>query len=466
MPSEETAPMAHRRTRRSMRWPALLVAAIILGAWVGLMLHSQRTNSVTLPDGIQVTYHGSSRGVMQPSPPNASPWARPSYVHSAPSDNQRIQRWWQSLRASLPGWLIMRLPAWDSHPDVFPDWPESHELELQFRVFGSLEARQWDIFVADENGWETRVRDFIWGDDGRAERGAVQHSGWVRLDGPYPRHSEHLCIRFRPNAGLPMHPSMTGLRLRNPFYEGPVQSSGEPLPITRPFHDGTVTLEKLARDSVVGEGHGSLNLTFSLARNGKPMEGHVIRDLEITDSSGQWFRKTSGSLSSDQARFSLETDTAPWSDDPSWHVTLSLHRDDYISDAAAGEKFLFENLPAPGDAPVAVTRQVTRNGITLRLSNITAMRNGEARFTVGGWAEADPRQRVIVIHDARDDRGRTHAILYPGQTTRLVAGPVGGTSEGPVFAVRLPEGAKWWSLTLLAESVTTVKFNPKPPLPR
>ena len=165
-------------------------------------------------------------------------------------------------------------------------------------------------------------------------------------------------------------------------------------------------------------------------------------------------------------RFTLATDTAPWSDDPSWHVTLSLHRDDYIGGAAEGEKFLFENLPAPGSAPIEVTREVTLNGITLRLSNITAMQKGEARFTIGGWAEKDPLHRVIVVHDARDDQGRTHATLLPGQTTRLVAGPVGGTAEGPVFAVRLPEGAKGWNLTLLAESVTTVKFNPRAPLPR
>lgn len=466
MPPEETSPLQRRPALRCARWTALLLAAMAVAAWLGLAFWTQRARSVTLPDGLVVTYFNSSCGALRPAPPHASPWARPSYVHSAPSGDQRLQRWWQSLRATLPGWLVMRLPAWDSHPDVFPDWPEMHELELQFRVSGNLAPHQWDVFVADEKGWETRVRDYIWGDDGRAERGAPQHSGWIRLGSAYPRHSQQISIRFRPSADSRMPPSTTELQLRNPFHEGPARSSGERLPITKPFRDGMVTLEELARDPVVGDGHGALHLVFSLARNGQAMEDCSVRELEITDSSGQWFRKTSGSVSPNQGRLALTTDTAPWSDDPSWHVTLSLHRDDYSRDATEGEKFLFQKLPAPGNAPIAETWEAARNGITLRVSGITAMQNSEARFTVGGWAEADPRHRVIVIHDARDDQGRTHATLRPGQTTRLVGGPVGGSSKGTVFAVRLPEGAKWWNLTLLAESVTTVKFNPRAPLPR
>jgi hypothetical protein len=461
--------------RRVWRWLLVLMFGGL--AWTGYVAFSEPANlSVTLPDGVRVTYVASSRGMALPKSPGSSGWEITNYQHSVPQQEaSSVQRWWHAVRRELPVFIAHRLPAWEAWRDDYPNWPDQQPLELQFRVFGSLLSRQWDIGIADENGWETRVREYTWGDDGRDARGASQISGWVRLGSAYPRHCKTLRIRFHPSEQIErrMNPllrrnTFTEMVLPNPFFEGDATNlaKGESLPITKPFRCGTITLENLTRDSMVGDDYGSLDVTFSLQHhNGKPLEDYDVRDLVVTDSSGQYFRKTLGSSQRHEGgRYTASSDTAPWSDDPCWTVRLRLNRRNFTKDADPNEVFLFEKLPVPSGKSTELNREITRNGITLRLGTITTMTNGESRFNISGWTAVDPRSRVIVIHDARDDQGRTRTTIGTGRhDVPLIGGPVSGGTEGPGYSLRLPPGAKSWDLAVIPETVTEVEFKVLPP---
>jgi hypothetical protein len=471
-PSASSFP--HPPKRRTWRW--LLIFLLAGLAWAGYVaFHEPPKLTVTLPDGVQVTYFASSRGVPLKPSTGSSASTIINYQHSVPAQEaHRVQRWWHAVRRELPVIIAQRLPSWEVQRVDYPNWPDSQPLELQFRVFGSLLSRQWDIGIADENGWETRVREYIWGDDGQEARGAPQISGWVRLGSAYPRHCKTLRIRFHPSEQLErrMSPQMrratfTEMTLPNPFYEGASASlpKGESLPTTKPFRGGTITLENLTRDSMVGDDYGSLAVLFSLQRDGKPLEDYEVRDLIVTDSSGQYFRQTSGSRERHEGgRYTATHDTAPWSDDPCWTVRLRLNRRNFAKDADPNEVFRFEKLPVPSGKSTEMNREITRNGVSLRLGTLTATANGELRFNVTGWTGPDPRSRVIVIHDAHDDQGRTRTTIGTGRhDVPLIGGPVSGGPEGPVYSLRLPPGAKSWDLAVIPETVTEVEFKVRPP---
>jgi hypothetical protein len=436
-----------------------------------MFVFSDRRPSVTLPDGLKVIYAGSSRGVLDPS--------KQLYRHSRPPQEQhRLQQWWQNNRSSLPGWLVSRLPAWDVHGDNYPDWRDSHELELQFLVVGDLRPHQWDIFVADENGWESRVHNYPFADDGRYERGASQHSGWVRLGGAYPRHCKTIGVRFHLDKehqpGLTVEQrsaKFTELTIPNPFYEGPVSGTakGEPLPITKPFRGGTMTLEKVQRDAAVGEDYGYLWLT--LRASDGTTNAIDVQTVEITDSSGQQIPDDSGwGKPGKNGCFMYGIGGAPWSDDPTWRLHFRFCRTSHWSCVKEEEVFRFENLPVPTGDPVELNREVTHNGVTLRLGTLSAVyvdavKHDVADFTVSGWKDDDPQHHLVFIHEARDDQGRTERAFPNGGKSRLVHGPTARYPDHSSYQVRLPPGAKSWSVSLVPETVTEVDFTFQAPQP-
>jgi hypothetical protein len=468
VPLEAPARQVPKGRPRRWRWVVLIV--VIALVWIGFMLRSGKEKpSLVLPDGVRVTYFGNSKGVAAPGS-----WGNRTYKHPIPPQGPLLKRTWQKVRGWLPGWLGSRLPVWDYQRDRYPDWGHPHECELQFRVLGEFKSSAWGgwkIGIVDENGWENPAEDYISGEDGRYERGlSAQKSGWLRVGSPYPRHCKTLKVRFRPSAsatpGLKEEERLaqfTDFTLRNPFYEGPAPAGGDRLPITKPFRDGQFTLLKLSRDPVLTGGSGMLDTELKLERAGKLWPGFEVRELLVSDSSGQLFRSTSGhGMRGDTMVFGINT--GPWSDDSSWKLRFRLHRGRDSKTVDESEIFRFEKLPVPSAESVTLNREITRNGITLRLGTLEPLnRFGESRFTVEGWVRDDPMQRVIIPYDARDDQGRTQARLPNGAGVLLVGGPVGSDHGDPTFAVHSIPGAESWDLPLVPETITEVEFRVQPP---
>jgi hypothetical protein len=481
VPVEAPPASSQCKPPRSRRWRWFVLLTLAVAGSIVFMVLTDEMPSVTLSDGTKAIYAGSSNGRREPATPRPSRWDVPLYQHSAPGqDGHRLQRLWQKMRGDLPGWIVSRMPAWDYHEDSYPEGPGLHERELHFRIFGDLGTYAWDIFVADEKGWETQVYDYVWGDDGRFERGAEQHSGWLRLGSAFPLHSKTLRIRFHPGNAIgpdldyqQRGATFTELVLENPFYEGPTTASGSKLPVTKPFRGGTITLEEIIRDRVVGtdqyksQERGNLLAVFSLEHAGKPRESYEIISLEVTDSSGQFFHALSSYRDQREVgRYTAGTNTAPWSDDRCWKLRLALCRKDHGTEVDEKEIFRFEKLPVPTDKDVELKRELTRNGITLRLTTLTPYESGVAQISIEGWTEGDPRHRTILIHRVRDDLGDIYEKRSSSNDLVYVAGPVESTRRDVTYAVRLPQGAKWWDLEIIPESITEVEFEVQPPMPQ
>ena len=479
-----------RRAHRRGLWLALGALAVIV--WAAFVLQGSARPSITLPGGTVVTYHGSSRGVLQPFDPPVPPSLQPRYLHAAPPQEFRARLWWKARHAALPEWLRSHLPVSDMITDYFPDQLAWDECELRFRVIGNLEQRLWHIFVVDDNGWETRVRDYVWGDDGRFDHGASERSGWIRLGATFPRHSKTLRVRFRdpssvgpPGAGPPERlERYTEMTLRNPFYEGEglatAIAQGDPLPISKPLHGGTATLTKVTRDTVVGEGYGALVAELRLDRAGLPLDGYGIAEMRVSDSLGQCYRQMTTGLC-DGGRHLMTSTFAPWSEDPSWSLTFLMCHEDYVPRGTTegalslrrllapetmpggDEIFRFEKLPVPTDKPIELNRTLTQRGICLRLGTLTAAQDG-ARFTVEGWNHDDQNKKVLVIYDASDDQGRWRATTKEGYDVQIVGNfGLAGAFPETTFSVQLPKDAKWWNVSLLPETLTEVEFTVRPP---
>ena len=447
----------------------MMIVALVAVVWGGLMLYLGSKPTITLPNGVEVIFHSSNKGVFQPGRPGAF-WEA-GYDHPIPpQDDHRIRRWWQSLRGELPAWLVSRLPAWDYHPDDYPHGLNSSELELRFRVLGDLGGGpnawhdQWSFFVADENGWESRVPDAFWSDDGRFDRGSKQHSGWLRLGTAIPRHSQSLRVRARSGVSSFETYSETRLAaydeitLRNPFYEGPATQTGARLPITLPFRDGTITLDEIHRDKVVGENLGALTARFRLEKAGKPMPGFVCLRHSVSDSTGQLFLSNIDEWKDEGSHHTLKFGNAPWSDDPCWRLRLALCRGACDADTPADRVFHFEKLPLPTQDRIELNRSVTQGGITLTLATIGTVENGMSWFAMTGWSSDDPLRHVVLIKEAHDDRGRSRTKHPEHGDVPLAWGSLAAT-QGPPYSLCLPPDAKWWDLSVVPETVTEVEFK-------
>ncbi len=93
------------------------------------------------------------------------------------------------------------------------------------------------------------------------------------------------------------------------------------------------------------------------------LEGFDIRNFQVTDSSGQWFRSTRGGGQRGKGIYSASTSTAPWSDDLCWKVRFQVSRADHFSRATDEEKFVFDHLPVPDGNEVEVNRTITKRAM-------------------------------------------------------------------------------------------------------
>jgi hypothetical protein len=372
----------------------------------------------------------------------------------------------------LPKMVASRLPT-PKPPEYFPKEPGTDELEVRIRVETGFRADDWDIGVADDDGWETKAPSYI------APRG----SKWIRLGSAFPRGSEKLYIRFHPSTRKEPHMTaaergneFTELTVNNPFYDISTAAKrraarllpevratkGGTLPITKPFHGGSITLTRFARESTVGDGYGMLHTEFTLQRDGKPLPGYDWA-FDVTDSSGQVFRQpvrlrdsvTGGILT-------VRAYTAPWNDDSAWTLRLSLWRVRGSADIKDDEVFRFENLPLPGSKAIKLNRSLTRNGTTLQIATLSVLQNRQAYFTVTGWTAGNPLRR-IVIKDARDDQGRTEVEGALGSRAFIVGASTDYGPTGPTFSVMLPRDAKSWEVSLVPETISQLDFTVQPP---
>jgi hypothetical protein len=255
----------------------------------------------------------------------------------------------------------------------------------------------------------------------------------------------------------------TELTIPNPFHEGPANAKGERLPITKAFRDGTITLLKVSRDPIVTDNVGQLTVEYKMERAGKLWRGFDVQYFHVSDSSGQFFRYTSRSGTGGYTE-TIGVNTAPWSDDPCWLMRFSLRREDDSKEVAEDEIFRFEKLPLPTNTSVPIGRELTRNGITLRLGTLEPLdRHGSSRITVKGWVRDDPVRRHIFVHDARDDQGRTRTPVGTNTWTSFASGPSGYEDHDPIFVVHPTPGAKSWDLALVPETVTQVEFTVQAP---
>ncbi len=164
-------------------------------------------------------------------------WAICVMTYPPPVQNEKLLNSWQELRRrSSARSSHEEQPPWESPPTSFPNWSDSNELELNFQFYGNLGLHQWDICIADENGWETAVPDYMVGSALRDPRGNPPIPGWLSLGSAYPRHSKKIHICFHANPSLKPEISDSEQRapgaelvLANPFYEGPA-----PAPAPRP----------------------------------------------------------------------------------------------------------------------------------------------------------------------------------------------------------------------------------------
>jgi hypothetical protein len=464
---EKTNPEPEGLTRRAKWWRWIVAILVVIAGAIVFIVHSLEEPSVMLSDGIRVFYVGSSRGMPQPPGVHGFTVRQPTYQHPSRSRDSRLRRWWQEFLDQLPRFLATRIPQWDYHRDDYPEWVTRHECELQLRVQGDFSGHQHEVFVVDESGWETRADEYIQGDDGRFKHGADHKSGWIRLASAFPRKFQTLRIRFRRWEGNAtpeqLRARFADLVIPNPFYDTSPSAPAHGLPITMPFSRGTATLNSIKRDRVVGSAYGSLSANITIRRGSLLQDGYAIKAFNVTDSSGQFFDQNDGFLTCRDGRYTIGTDTAPWSDDPCWYVHMILCREEYSDNVEDGEKFRFENLPVPRASTVPLNREITKNGITLRIPEIGTRAAGGARFTVEGWPQQDRKNRCIIILDARDDRGRTHFLTPEGQRVRMVHSLDDATLNDPTFAVDLPPDAKSWELTILPETLSTLKFSVRPP---
>ena len=435
---------------------ALLALAVACGFWVLRLRQPQ----IVLPDGTRIIYFGNSRGV---------PMGPYSFRHTGPPAEEHTPFWLHRLRSVLPPAVTSYLPVPTVHRTGYPAWPDSHELELQFRTQGDLSQHLWDICVADDQGWETRVRDYTWSDDGQATSRGSPVSGWLRLGSAYPRGSKTIRIVFhpsdrqkpKPDRATRLKPAAESI-LRNPFWQAPASTPAEPLPLSLPFRGATLTLQELQRDRIVGDDYGTLRALLVIERDGKPVQGFEVDNMNVSDSSGQVFRQTSSGYSESLGKMRRNIDTAPWSDDPCWVLRFGLCRRDRFLDVPEDELFKFKDLPLPSEAPADFEREVTCQGVTLRLGKFTRASDGP-RFVITGWVNDTTGKRRLVLVEARDDQGRSE-VDHPRLGRRqVVSGPVGGSMNGVTYSLNLPPEAKSWNLTLLAETVTEVEFRVRSP---
>ena len=184
--------------------------------------------------------------------------------------------------------------------------------------------------------------------------------------------------------------------------------------------------------------------------------------MEVSDSTGQRFLFHTEKHERDKSDHLATIHNAPWSDDPCWRVSLTFCRRHYCEPASPDEVFRFEKLPVPASQRVAVDRELSRNGVTLRLAALTEKDQGSAFFKIDGWNDNDPFHRLVLIHQVRDDRGRTHLRTLDGNIP-FVTGPMRGGRDAPRFALNLSSEAKWWDLAVIPETMTQVEFNVLPP---
>jgi hypothetical protein len=451
-------------SRRARVW--LLLSGIFVTATIGIItaLRMGASPSVILPGGTKVVYLNGSRGVPTPGKPGL-------YQHQPIEHGTWVRDAWGSLRGHMPFRVQSWLPPWESEFAGFPNWPDSDELELRFQVLGAFDQNQWAIYIADENGWETAVSNYMatpayWTAGMVRSMAKAASLGWLKVGGAFPRHCKKIKVCFHPKA-----PSGKGgskedagtakgeIVLDNPFYEEPAPSPGPKPPLTKPFRYGEFTLEKLTRGPLVSQQVLALRATFSLRRGPKLLDGFEIGRFQVSDSSGQRFQQTTGAGDGS----TLSTSTAPWSDDLCWTVRFEIRRDNYFSDVSKNEKFVFDHLPVPSGAGVDVNRTITKNGTSLTISKIRLGTYGDWRFYVeGGYPPGKKGERGLMIQDARDNQGRTRAVHPRGGNSRLVSGPVGGSALGPEYTVHLASDAKWWDLTLVPEASETVEFKVQP----
>jgi hypothetical protein len=433
---------------------ALLALTVACGFWVVKVRHPQ----IVLPDGTRISYFGHSRGV---------PMGPYNFRHSGPPAEEHSPVWLHRLRSVLPSVVTSYLPGPTVHRTGYPAWPDSHEFELQFRTEGDLSQHLWDICVADEQGWETRVRDYTWSD---AKTGAAPVTGWLRLGSAYPRGSKTIRIVFHPSDRQKPKPDRATrlkpaaeLIVPNPFWQAPASTPAESLPVSLPFRGATLTLQELQRDRIVGDDYGALRALLVIERDGKAVPGFQVVTMEVSDSSGQVFRQTSSGYSESLGRMRRSTDTAPWSDDPCWVLRFGLCRKDRFLDVPETELFKFYDLPLPSEAPADFEREVTCQGVTLRLGKFTRASDGP-RFVITGWVNNTTGKRRYILVEAKDDQGRSE-MNHPRLGRRpIVGGPVGVSRDGVTYSLNLPAEAKSWNLTLLAETVTEVECRVRSPL--
>lgn len=460
-PLRESPGLPANPRKRLPAWRLGFILLIIFLACVQWGMVRSRHPTVVLPDGVRVSYYGSSHGVTM---------GTSNFHHTGPPAEEYHPFWLHWLRSSLPPSISSHLPAPIMHRTGYPAWPDMHEFELQFQTKGNLSQHPWDIFVADEHGWETRVRDYTWSDNGAAKSTGEAVSGWLRLGSAYPRRSKTIRIVFHPNDRQTPKPDReTRLKpaaqmiVPNPFWQASSSNVAEPLPLSLPFRGETLTLKELRRDRIVGDGYGALHSLLVVERDGKPLPGFEVARMSVSDSSGQVFRQTTGGSSESSGRMWNSIDTAPWSDDPCWLVRYSLCRKAYSLDVPEDEQFKFEGLPLPSEAPVKFERKVTCRGMTLSLGKFTQASDAP-RFLVSGLANDITKGKRIILLDARDDQGRTETSDPRFGRRKIVGGPVGGSQEGMTYSLNLPADAKSWSLTLLVETLTEVEFRVRSPL--
>lgn len=465
--SDPSSPLPRRRSWSRHR-RLFLFAIVLLGCWGIYSATRPASRSVLLPDGTKITFHSVSRG----KPAGQSPGGRsPMFAHKSVSNDGVVRRSWVWLCDHSPSAVARYMPYWPLR-SYFQSGTWSHEFELRFLVEGSLRNRQWCIGIADDGGWETVFNEMDWFPGyPNPNPGGPHDPGQLSMPGPLPRHSRRLRIRFHPGDTNESKPTdaqkrevVAEMTIPNPIYEGPAPvSSITAGPVTRTTRFGEVTLTRAERERVVAREFGNLTLEFDVRQGGKPVTELDFYCEKITDRSGQMFwATTQGGNRGDNGHHYHYLQVAPWSDDPIWKIRMNLLRSDRCSMVEESELFRFDHLPVPQGKRTEVNRSITRDGVTFYVSAIEHTQYNDWRIGLEYWVPEgkDPKRRVL-IQDARDDQGRTHRT-EKNDTTPIVYGPVGGTTEGAGYSIKLAPDARWWDLTVLLETIETVEFEVRP----